>query len=327
MESSNPDYQAYNQNNQISYQNNQGNNNGGFNGFDTEKIFLLLSIGSWLLLLICGWLCFAVPDIDLSVGKILITWNYIIAKKNALDLPVGIHYVPFYMILIATLLFLTAGFVVYIYSIFMKKDANVMNGMLGNMSRFHFIPLVCISSLFIIGETINEDFDIKGAHFFFNIFFTVIALSSLIYIYIQTKIESPLYALWTIKRGTYGCFIPLLIHNIFYGISFYGFYLIAKKDKDPTKWIKGCNIAFSIIIGLANMITSLVLKEIVIAVINLLMYIGMTIFFFKIGKKNYKKLYTVAPGVIDIFMIFFSLIFLTFLFLKEKNINFINVNH
>lgn len=310
MNTNSPDYQGYNQSNQ------------GYNSeqSDSDKIFMLISLGAWLLVLVTGWICFAVPDIDLGADiDILVCWNYVIyaTTKGVIDFPLYIYYILFYMILIITLLCLTAAFVVFAYSIFMKKDANVINGMLGNSAKFHFIPLACVSALFIIGETLDENHGIKGAHIFFNLLFTIIGLASLIFIYMQTKLESPSYAVWAIKNGAYGCLIAFLMHNLGYVITFYGDYLIEDKDKNPEKWLKGCYIAFSILIGLGNIGVSLFLKELVIGVINLLIYIGMTVQFFKM-EKEVRKFYTVAPGIIHIFMIFFSMLVVAFLFMRNK---------
>lgn len=283
---------------------------------DNDKIFMYISIVFWLLLLITGWICFAVPDLG---EKIILVWSYVIIRdKEIWYYPLFIHYILFYMILIPTLLFITAAFIVYAYHIFMKKDGNVINGMLGNLTKFHFIPIACVSVLFIIGESVDENKGLKGAHFFFNIFFGAIALASLIFIFMQTKLESPIYAAWTIKHGAYGCLIALLIHNIFYNIWYYGDYLKSNKYKDTHDWNKGCSIAFSILIGLGNLGVSVFLKEMVISIVNLLMYIGMTVQFYKMNKEVRKYLFSEAPGVIDIFMIVFSLAAIAFLFIRYK---------
>ena len=75
-----------------------------------------------------------------------------------------VYYILFYIIIILTLILATAGFLVYIYSIFISKNDNVVNGMLGNISKFHFIPLLCISALFIIGETLKRGNALFGAY-------------------------------------------------------------------------------------------------------------------------------------------------------------------
>ena len=59
----NSDYHAYNQNNQ------------GINGSDNDQIFLLISIGSWIQVLITGLLCFTVPDLDIYGIDILVASN------------------------------------------------------------------------------------------------------------------------------------------------------------------------------------------------------------------------------------------------------------
>lgn len=113
----------------------------------------------------------------------------------------------------------------------------------------------------------------------------------------------------------FDCFI---IHNIFYCIWYYGNHLRSNKHKDSHDWDKGCHITFSILIGLGNLGVSVFLKEIVISIVNLLIYIGMTVHFFKIDKEWRKYLFSEAPGVIDIFMIVFSLAAIAFLFIRYK---------
>ena len=42
----------------------QGGNTGGNNEIsENTQIFMYISISTWLLLLITGWICFAVPDL------------------------------------------------------------------------------------------------------------------------------------------------------------------------------------------------------------------------------------------------------------------------
>ena len=296
----------------------QGGNTGGNNEIsENTQIFMYISLSTWLLLLITGWICFAVPDLG---EKILYVWSYIIIRDNGfiIDYPLLIHYVLFYMILIPILLLIPFAFIVYLYHIFIKKDANVINGMLG-LTKFHFIPLFCISILFIIGESVDKNKGVKGVHIFFNIFFSAIAIASLIYIYMQTNIEASIYATWIIKRGTYACLIALLIHNFFYNFWYYGEYLRDDEEYEKRRnWDKGCAITFSIFIGLVNLGISVFFKEIVIAIINLLMYIGMAIQFFRIEKDLRREYFSEGPGVIDIFMILFSMAAIAFIFIKYK---------
>lgn len=284
------------------------------------QIFMMISIFSWVLLLITGWIFLAVPNIE-GLKIFWIYYIYYTTNDEIDDFPLTIHYVLFFLIALVTLLCITVALVIYLYSLFIKKDFLVIRAMIGNLSKFHFIPLFCVSSLFIIGETCKDEIFNDG-QYIFHLFFSFIALGSLIFIYTQTKLEKPLYAVWAIKHGSYSCLVALLIHNIGYSISAYGTQLGYNKGKfdeeeDLYNWLKGCYITFSIIIGLGNNCVAFFLKEFVIVLINLLIYIGMTIQFYRINEEQRKKNYGKAPGIIDIIMIVPSACMTGFLVYKK----------
>ena len=287
------------------------------------QIFMIISIISWLSLAILGWMTFGVPDTDYD--KTWIFWIYMIYSDDDYisNEPLIIYYVLFYMVAIITLIFVTAAFLVLCMSYFVKKDGNVISGMLGSLTQFHFAPILCVCALFIIGYTFDDEKadGFNGVKYFFSILFGVIALGLLIFIHLKTNIESPSYAVWTIKHGSYGSLIAFLLHYVGYVFSMYG---VHDKSNDYEKWDelkdwrKGCYIAFSIIIGICSIGVSLFLKEIVIPFINLLIYIGMTVQFFKLEKENIyqtgrKDIYTEAPGAINIIMMIMSLLIVGYL--------------
>ena len=69
--------------------------------------------------------------------------------------PIKIYRVFIYIIFCATLLISTIAFSAYlIYSICIKKTS-VFNGMMGKITRFHFIPLFCAGAIFMIGHYIE----------------------------------------------------------------------------------------------------------------------------------------------------------------------------
>lgn len=294
---------------------------------DNNMIFMVISIISWALLIVTGWMSFGVPKVSTfctygkdkeGICKIIITWLSIHYNKDSFEIntmPVTINYIVFFMMVSIILLLLVASFVVFINGIITKNE-NILNGMLGNYSKFHFIPLLCVSSLFIIGESLDKFLEIKGIHCFFNLFFTIIGLGSLVFITMQTNIESPNYASWIIKHGGYSSLIAWLSYNLFY-IIFY--YHILLTDKDLEKWFKGCEIAFSIIIGILNLGLGLFLKTVMLPFINLLIYIGMTCRFFKLEKLYRKALYgSETGGIIDIVMIVLSILELVFIILQMQ---------
>jgi len=283
----------------------------------------IISLVSWILVLITGWLFFGVPNFD----KVFIFWNNIILNENQNlnPFPLIMFNIFFYIIAIIILLLLTFSFFVYAYNVF-KKNENVLNGMLGNQTKFHFIPLLCISALFINGECTEEEDHIllfTKTQLYFFIIFTILALISLIYIYINTKLDSEKNIQYLIKNGTYACLISFLIYNFF--VAVWALIITIKyKDLDFEsiyKPNKNLSIVFSIFIGLINLVLSFFLNEISISIINFLIYIGLTIKFFKIEKDIREAYLNNSIGIIEIIMIILSLLMMGLVFSRKKNSN------
>jgi len=293
------------------------------NSSSENNQFKIISLFSWILVIITGWLSFAVPNFD----NIIIFWNNYIIKKNQnlAPFPLFLYNIFFYIIAIIILLLLTISFLIYAYNVF-KKNENVLNGMLGNQTKFHFIPLLCISALFINGECTEEEthflFFTKTQLYFFLIF-TILALISLIYIYINTKLDSVKNIQYLIKNGTYGCLISFLVYNLF--VNVWALILTIKmEDFDFTsiyKSNKNLSIVFSILIGVINLVLSFSLNEITISIINFLIYIGLTVKFYKIEKDLRKEYLNNSIGIIDIIMIILSLLMMGLVFSRKKNSN------
>jgi len=86
------------------------------------------------------------------------------------------------------------------------------------------------------------------------------------------------------------------------------------------KGFEGFGYAFSIIIGAANIFLSIFLKDIMIGFINILMYIGMIINFFKIDKDMKEILYkSDGIGIVQIVILVLSLCSLVFIIVKYKS--------
>ena len=189
--------------------------------------------------------------------------------------------------------------------------------MMGNITKFHFISLFFISFLFIIGESLGQNLNYKNIHLYTTLLFTFIALISLIIIRYNTEFESAIYIL-TINRGAYSSLIGLLVYNFFYTFWLYGNYI----KRDTNSWDNGCIIAFSLLIGIINNSLAFWLKDIILAFVNILIYIGMITNFFKLKKDDIKIYFSgsYAGGIIDIIMLLLSIGLISFLVLKYKNI-------
>jgi len=243
----------------------------------------------------------------------------------------------FYIIIIITLLLVTAGFLVYVYSIFISKNEDVQNGMLGDKSKYHFIPILCISFLFIIGESLKKIgydlytfakysgmfLEIKKVHCAFNLIFDIIGIASLIYIYLNTKISKPLYVNLIIRKGVYSCFIALLIYNFFYVCCIT--HLISDiegfLEDFASKWLKNSGYCFSIFIGVVNILLSVFLKDLMIGIINFFIYLGLIANFFKIEDERREFLYNNnGIGGLQIFMLICSCCSMVFIVMKFKKL-------
>ena len=317
-----------------------------------SDLFVILSVSSWIILIITSW----IPILSLGINKsekIKNLWLFYKIKENTLrirDIKINyynllnnvldINFVVFNIIFISTFIITTLGFLIYIYSLYIKKE-KVVKGMLGPYSKFHFIPILFISALFLIGETYhnsNEEnqYDVylksnysfpsfNNAQYIFSLVFTFLSIISLIFISLKTKITSPWYATLTINKGAFSCFFALLIYNFGYVLSEY---IINKKDyKIPEQFdeqsnlIKKCILSFVIIIGILNNTASVLLQDYMIALINFLIYLGMTITFYKRDEesRNKFKLYK-SIGILDIIMMSLSFLCILFHIIRFKGI-------
>ena len=344
-----------------------------------NRIFLSISILSWLAFLVTSWLSLGLPY-TWKLGKIFwvtMSINYEKKELKELDykyLPITIFYEFHYTVFILTFIFATIGFLIFML---FKENENITNLMLGKFTKFHFIPLLCISALFIIGESRDifddmfsisekdpdyfsykykvvdeddydsddydsddneesedydypndiEDYDdddnvylINESRYILNFVFTILGLASLIYIYITTKTKSPWYAYLAINKGTYSCLISLLVYNFFYSITYYVLFKLIKKDKEIDDWMKASGIIFSLVIGIVNSILSIVLKDIMISFMNILIYTGMLIYYFKIERKERENYNEFADGIIDIVILVGNVAIIVFLSFQWKKI-------
>ena len=316
-----------------------------------KTICWILSVFSWLLFVITGWIGYfglIIKDYDEEHISYNTIWSFI--NVNYKDYEPDTDYVPIqekygmYIFLFTILMILgTIAFALYLFKTTCQKDEQVFEGMMGTVSRYNFIPFICASCLFIIGLTI----DIGGfgvevdsfsemkkqinkylTKFAFNLTFSILGLLTLVFIKFQTKIEQPIYIVYSINEGIYSCLIALFTYSLFYSSIYTGFFNKMKTacDKafsDPIKaeeiiedlpdFIKGCGIAFSLMIGLINICVGVFLKDVLIPLMNFIIYLGLTIYFFSI-KKEIKKEGDIsnAEGAFDIIMMVLSSVAVAF---------------
>jgi hypothetical protein len=200
-----------------------------------------MSYLSWLLLVASGWASIKWLDEDFSVDDDTVHVSYTIwgfkayRTINGKD-PLKEDYYPlqmqvslYYICFILTLIIITGGCFVFFYKTICKKDDQVVNGMMGQFSKFHFFPLLCASALFIIGECVDnldkEDWNTeKEEDHFKNMYisglvFSIVGLASFIFIYIMTDLNTnDWWVLFLLKKGAFSCLIILMWYSFCYDI-------------------------------------------------------------------------------------------------------------
>lgn len=286
---------------------------------DSSQIFLFISLFSFLLMIVTGIVAyFKLHDKE----NTFLFWtiqsdnNKYTAVFMSVTINPAILYISFTILL---LLALASGAFIIIY----RNDSNVKSGLFGLISRFHFMPILCASCLYIIGEcyaSVKED--INDAVHCCSFFFSFIGYCSAIFIYSKLDIPSPFHVRLVIKKGLFPCLMVLFLYNICFSFGFYGYYrkVVSSELDSLFDWIKGCSIAFSLIIGLINLVLSFLMKDICMAGMNFLIYLGLIIYFFSFDKEG-RKLYVhgEAEGIIEIIMAILSVTLIAFLIFKYKN--------
>ena len=276
---------------------------------ENSKIFLYISCASYVLLIISGILSYFQFQEWPVPGFI---WNIFLDVKNS-DFPILVIVEILYILFSILLLFALASF------IFIIKNRNDSEfGIFGIYSKFHFIPILCATSLHIIGKTFNEDNLVKDIPHVFSLIFNAIGLGSLIFVYIKTNIAQ-FYERLVIKKGLYSCLTALFVYNLCFTSTFFGIKKAAQNYLSKLEnWLRGFYIALSLVIGIFNLIISFFLKDLLISGMNFIIYVGMIIYFFKIDQRIRTEINGFAEGIIEIVIGTLTIGLICFLSIKYK---------
>ena len=337
-----------------------------FSGGDNvvKSICWIMSYLSWLLLVASGWASIKWLDEDPSVDDDgtrhvgYTIWGFKATRTykdedDGIDIdPLKYGYYPlqmqvslYYICFILTLIVITGGCFVFFYKTICKKDDQVINGMMGQFSKFHFFPLLCASALFITGECVDnlskEDWidrekvnDHYKAMYISGLVFSIVGLASFIFIYIMTDLNTnDWWVLILLKKGAFSCLIILMWYSFCYDIYYVHFYDKHGEnennpfEEDPSDmskkmwdWKKGCGLAFSIIFGIGSLAFSFVFKDLAACVMNLLIYIGLTVAYFRLPSeaRKLKEFNKNGDGIVDIIMLVLSVAVIVLLLIKYR---------
>ena len=329
---------------QATGQPNYNSNYQKMDGDDSTQPWYILSIISWILFVISLWVAY---DYEYYIWTPYTSlYNYLLKEEGGsfyypIELETEIIKMPWLHVYFLSISVI--GFAVYLIFTTYKKNKSLYDGMLGTLSRFHFIPLLFITGLYILSISgsyilsIYKDFDSVSREelielfksfrtiIIFNLIFTIIALGTLIVIYITTQLDSEWYIVLAIKKGVYSSFIILLLYNFFHIIvSFrlinYFWNILHRHYEDGdafTNFFKRSGIAFTIVFGFLSLVFSVLFKDIMAAFTTFLIYLGMVISFFNKNKEQREirkeEFNGYADGVLQIIYMALSLACIAFL--------------
>jgi hypothetical protein len=251
---------------------------------DTHTMWYDLSLISWFLLL-CTSLCLFKANLTAA-------------------LPVTTHlaFIPMFFDISVIGAFVsvisTIGFIFYFKNTALAKNQSYISAFQGDMTKFHFVPLLLMSFVFII----LSDFPTSKSCVF-GLILSLLSCGSLGFIYFKTELEAEWYEIITTKKGTYSCLIALSWYSFFY-------FCAGLTNKDN---YNGIGILFSFIVSLGNLGLAFYFGDVIIAITNLLIFLGLGKYFYNI--EEYDKS---APGIIDIIMIILSFGVIFYLLNKQR---------
>jgi hypothetical protein len=211
-------------------------------------------------------------------------------------LPGSMHINIVITLFIITLIFATIQFIYFLSKSTCKKDFDIYDAMMGENGKNHFIPLLFAIIFFGIGIYYNTNIihlsdndktiedNLLNFPFSINIFGIILSLLILLplsinYFLIIIKNETFLRSL-LIKKGTFSCLLSLSLYSFYNNITVY-LYLELKKTKEIGLYFFflisfGHSLDF---IGIYYIFLSLMFKDIIFAVMNFMIYLGMILEF------------------------------------------------
>ena len=128
-------------------------------------LYSIISIISWIFFIITG--LFGIFFLFIyNSNEYVFIWSIkrISDSEKQKYFPIQINRLFIYLLFVITMVFGVIQCFYYILSTMRKKNITLYFSMMGEVSKFHFVPLFCISGLFIIGICLNFICDKDKTH-------------------------------------------------------------------------------------------------------------------------------------------------------------------
>ena len=310
-------------------------NNNVAQGNSPNQLFLFSSILSWLLISVNNlaslkslyrepysvWNIYAYkPDFLRLLDEI---FGHSKTKKSDIDkydFPLQINPLTIYKIFNFFFALTILGCATLIYKTLIKKDQTIIDSLFGKYSRFHFIPLIFGFIMSILGEANDKDLTNSDSIAYAGLPMSLLGLGGIIFIYINTNINSNDWWIdYAFTKGTFSCLIILFWYNFCYDIYLVRYFSIFPEEDSDGR--KGISLTFTLIFGGGSLAFSFVFKDIIICIINILIYndlaLNNTMKIREKEKEALKYFNYYADGTFDMFFWVCSVLLLIYLFVEK----------
>ena len=266
-----------------------------------ENIELTQNQKVWYILSIISWTFFICCQIESYINESSMFFN----KDFYL-----FFYLPITKLFI--LVISLAGLIIYLIFTTCKKDLYLLNGMLDRKSKFHFIPFLLTSILFIIDLHIKNCFVRRDYYSFrctekaskiliiIDLTFSLLSIILFIFSYIHMNLHYKWYIVLFIKKGAFSCLIPYILYKLLLDINILILFYLVDINDNINLLFKITVILSFCLIGLVSLGFSLKFKDTLLAFNNAIIYLGFIIKFFIINTDIKKAMGIIVDIVLGI---------------------------
>ena len=157
-------------------------------------VWKFLSVTSWILLAFTSYEAYSTGTLFFTIHqRIKNIFNYI-------PLSISLDMLEAFILIV-----LFFGLFNYIYYGIFKKDQNIINAMLGDLTKWHFIPFLLVSMINLLMKDSANSLEQKVSkrYLITDLIFTILALASLGFIYFKTEMSHDWHIVLTTKKGIY----------------------------------------------------------------------------------------------------------------------------
>ncbi len=231
--------------------------------------------------------------------------------------PLHIHTIYLYCILFFLSFIATFTFILFIKKISYDKDQIFIDYFFNSQLKYHFLPLLFNSLLFILAELVYYKREYIKIFYFIGMFIDIVSIISSIFIYNFNEFrEEDLFINYLFKKGFLSTFFFFNFYYLFYVII----QIICSFHRE-LHFMKFLGWIGQIFVGSSSIAIAHILNNIICPFFFLLIFIGVLYFHYSIPKeyRDYIELGS-AEVIINIVLIILLLLQMFHIYYKKKKL-------